>query len=146
MSGGEKELMNIASVMCHITRERGATEAAILDHDMKPLCKEWGVLQKYSKIIPIALVLFFKYHSTSPWQEGTAPGETIPRQFRYLVSMRARVNAFKPKELSADENLHELRSSQLGAVIKDFNAVPKSEYFGTIWEVRCSIKANMSIQ
>lgn len=38
-SADQKEIMTISQVMCHITKVRGATEAGLLDHDMKPICK-----------------------------------------------------------------------------------------------------------
>lgn len=35
-----KELMTVADVCCWITKTRGVTEAAMLDHDMAPLTEE----------------------------------------------------------------------------------------------------------
>ena len=98
-----------------------------------------GMVQKpFKKTDPTAFHNMFVSinMSTCSCQDGATPGEKIPRPFRYLVSMRAKVNAFKPKELAADENMHQLRASQLGATFKEFNALPSSEGFGCIWEVR----------
>lgn len=61
-----------------------------------------GIVQKpLKKMIPTALhnMSVSNNMSTCSCQDGAKPGDKIPRQFRYLVSMRAKVNAFKPTEL-----------------------------------------------
>lgn len=100
-SADQKEIMTISQVMCHITKVRGATEAGLLDHDMKPICKAGDRSKAIKKMIPTALhnMSVSNNMSTCSCQDGAKPGDKIPRQFRYLVSMRAKVNAFKPKEL-----------------------------------------------
>ena len=37
----EKKLMTVADAVCAITRTQGATEAAMVDHDMTPMTKDW---------------------------------------------------------------------------------------------------------
>ena len=36
-----KKLMTVADAVCSITASRGATEAAMVDHDMSPMTKDW---------------------------------------------------------------------------------------------------------
>ena len=33
--------MTVADAVCAITRTQGATEAAMVDHDMTPMTKDW---------------------------------------------------------------------------------------------------------
>jgi hypothetical protein len=37
----EKKLFTIAETVCSITRNQGATEAAMVDHDMNPKTQAW---------------------------------------------------------------------------------------------------------
>ncbi|CAJ1379048.1 unnamed protein product [Effrenium voratum] len=58
--------------------------------------------------------------------------------FRYTVKPRMKVNAFKPKELTAEEKgAGELRASQFGALwCNKFASIPKNKDCGIIWEVK----------
>ena len=38
----DKKLMTVADTVCHITKTRGTTEAAMVDHDMAPMTKARG--------------------------------------------------------------------------------------------------------
>jgi hypothetical protein len=48
----QKELMTVAATMCWIARTRGATEAAMLDHDLEPLTEEHcsGTVSHYTNV------------------------------------------------------------------------------------------------
>ncbi|CAJ1423296.1 unnamed protein product [Effrenium voratum] len=85
-----KEVMTMADVMCYITRERGVTQARLLDHDMEPLTKALGGTK-----------------------EETPTGAKEPVSYRYVVKPKPRINAYKPKEL---EGKSTARASQMGAI------------------------------
>ena len=67
------------------------------------------------------------------WQEEN--GIFVSRHFRYEIKPKVKVHAFKPKELSADaENLN-LRSSVMGAFFHtSLDKLPVSKNFRVVWE------------
>ncbi|CAJ1456366.1 unnamed protein product [Effrenium voratum] len=79
-----------------------------------------------------------------PWlivddmQLADTDGTSRPMSFRYTVKPRMKVNAFKPKELTAEEKgAGELRASQFGALwCNKFASIPKNKDCGIIWEAR----------
>ncbi|CAL1161037.1 unnamed protein product [Cladocopium goreaui] len=102
----QKELMTVADTMCWIARTKGATEAAMLDHDLEPLT------------------------------EDGPNGQKIPKQFRYRIIPKSKVNSFKPKKLEGDTAL--VRYSQFGAIFDMFKNLPSTSNFGIVWEVKVS--------
>ncbi|CAL1133219.1 unnamed protein product [Cladocopium goreaui] len=97
-----KTLMTIADAVCNITRTQGATEACMLDHDMAPLTKTGE------------------------------NNEIQPLQFRYSISPKSKVNAFKPKPV---DPAVDVRYSMLGGCFQAYNTLLRSRNVGTIWEV-----------
>lgn len=49
----QKRLMTMAEVVCHITQTQGATEAAMLDHDMTPMTKA----RLLTKFCPVQIIV-----------------------------------------------------------------------------------------
>ena len=46
-SAVNKKLVTIADVACEITRNHGATEAALVDYDLAPMTKAWFTKSLY---------------------------------------------------------------------------------------------------
>ena len=62
-------------------------------------------------------------------------GAQVPLQYRYRVAPDQKVNAFKPKDLSASDDKLQLRGAMFGAVFAgSFNTLPTSEHSRVVWE------------
>ena len=67
------------------------------------------------------------------WQEQN--GTMIPRHFRYDIKPKVKIHAFKPKELGADSESFNLRSSVMGAFFHtSLEKLTVSRNFGVVWE------------
>ena len=75
-----------------------------------------------------------------PWQDGPN-GQKIPKQFRYQVVPKSKVNCFKPKKLEGDTTT--VRYSQFGAIFDMFRNLPSTSNFGIVWEVFIGIKTSL---
>ena len=53
-------------------------------------------------------------------------------QFRYSITPKSKVNAFKPKTVEPAEDV---RYSMLGGCFQAYNTLLRSRNVGTIWEV-----------
>jgi len=58
--------------------------------------------------------------------------EIQPLQFRYSISPKSKVNAFKPKPV---DPAVDVRYSMLGGCFQAYNTLLRSRNVGTIWEV-----------
>ena len=62
-------------------------------------------------------------------------GSQVPLSFRYTVSVKDTVNAYKPKELDATVDKQNLRSSVFGAIwSKKFTQLPSNDFCRVVWE------------
>lgn len=142
VKGTEKTVMTVADVMCDITKTRGITEVHVADHDLSPTQKDWYPKKRFHLNVLCWLqfefqqsdantLFFLKFHAT--WQEEN--GTMIPRHFRYDIKPKAKIHAFKPKELNADAESLNLRSSVMGAFFHtSLDKLPASANIRVVWE------------
>ena len=68
------------------------------------------------------------------WCLQDGPGGPTPRPFRYKISPKSKVNAFKPKAFEGDM-LAGLRSSQMGGCFRNYQELLHSKSASVVWEV-----------
>ena len=69
----------------------------------------------------------------------TDTGAQVPLQYRYSVVPDQKINAFRPRDLSASDDKHQLPSAMFGAVFTgSYNTLPSAEYAKVVWEAMLS--------
>lgn len=68
-----------------------------------------------------------------PYKEGPN-GEQVPMQFRYTITPKTKVNAFKPRPVEGQGV--DVRASQMGATFGGANGLPRTPNIAIVWEVR----------
>ena len=73
-------------------------------------------------------------------------GSQVPMTYRYKITPDAKVNSFKPKELSPQDDKSNLRSAVFGALwCNKFNQLPKTAHCDVVWEA-CMGRISLMIQ
>ncbi|CAL1141604.1 unnamed protein product [Cladocopium goreaui] len=102
-TSGSKTLNTLADVLCEVTKSRGVTEVRVVDHGLQPKMKVAG------------------------------DGGQIPLAYRFKVAAGAKVNAFKPKDITEDKMA--LRSAMMGAMWNGrMSQLPRCSHADIIWE------------
>ena len=127
-NNGVKSAMPLADVIADVVRERGVTEISAVDHNVEGKHKDQGPIN------PKLKQCCLEPCSLSPLTPQEENGQRTALTFRYLISPKAKVNAFQPKELDGDKD--SWRLSMLGAWYhKKLDKLPNSKNLSTLWEV-----------
>ena len=128
LAAGEKKLQSIAEATCDVTRQRGVTELRMVDHGITPKMQAWYVDKN--------LTSFLMFHCFFTLQVN-ADGNQVPLSYRYVIQPAVKVNAFKPKDLTPNDDKLNLRAAQFGAVWSSkFHTLPKTEHCDVVWEAQ----------
>jgi hypothetical protein len=81
-------------------------------------------------------VSMHKMKCNPPWLKAFPDGQQRALHYRYKVSPKEKVNAYKPKELEGGIDRANLRSAQLGAIFhQKYSQLPRCEWCNVMWEV-----------
>jgi hypothetical protein len=65
----------------------------------------------------------------------SSDGSQAPVSFRYAVSVKDTINAYRPRDLEANIDKQNLRSSVFGAIwSKKFTQLPSTDFCRVVWE------------
>ena len=120
-----KTVCTVADALCNIARERGVTEARMVDHTME------GKMKVGYKTYSMVLVCLISNSQVD------GQGSQQPMAYRYNLRPSQSVNAFKPKALT-QENLDasdNLRVALFGALWDGrYSALRASANAAILWE------------
>ena len=89
-----------------------------------------------SMMMIIKVMMMLRSIIRHPLTQVADNGSQVPLQYRYRVVPDQKVNAFKPKDLAASDDKHQLRSAMFGAVFSgSYNTLPSADHARVIWEV-----------
>ena len=141
-----KNIATIAELLCDITRERGVTEMRMYQHAMSPKMKvshlKFGIvfwifpMKKLFDFCADGWHILLIYPNIRCNLQVAPDGQQLPLQYRYKVVADNRVDAFKPKEIPASDDVGNLRSAVMGAHFNGrLTTIPKASHCTIVWEV-----------